>query len=290
MWGFLLEMHWNCLYPKHSTMNCKQLMYQVRETQDIRDSTFKCWWQAIRPIAEQNISLIDKLFVTNYWKSQLKPVGNCSPETLRRRLSLLSGIWNMAIEEEIISTHNFWYRSSKKIKVDRNLEAERLGKEYPVRPYEFYKKYHNDPIFLAIWFHGFRVGEIAGLRNREIIFNNNIPYFQIKDNDIRLIKRGARRDVPIHPEFYPWIGELTTDETRFPGKNWSQKFHEQMELPIGEAAHSLRHNFITRARTALPDQDSMISKLVGHRIQGMTARYGTWTMEDKLKAISKIRR
>jgi len=83
-------------------MNYKQLMESVRETQDIRDSTYKCWWQAIRPIADVPVSATDKMFVTRYWKSQLQPIGNCSPETLRRRLSLLSGIWAMANEEEIL--------------------------------------------------------------------------------------------------------------------------------------------------------------------------------------------
>tara|TARA_R110002020_G_scaffold473806_1_gene703632 strand:- start:83 stop:898 length:816 start_codon:yes stop_codon:yes gene_type:complete len=270
-------------------MNCKQLMDLVRETQDIRDSTLKCWWQAIRPIADMDVAEIDKLLVNKYWKSQLKPVGNCSPETLRRRLSLLSGIWNMAIEEEIIESNNVWYYSSRKIKVNRVLKDERYGKEYPIRPFEFYKQYHDDPIFLAIMLHGFRVGEIGGLLNREIVFNSDIPYFDIKDNENRLIKRGAKRQVPIHPEFYPWISKLKTDYSKFPGKNWSQKFNEELNLPKGEAAHSLRHSFITRARTALPDQDSMISKLVGHRVAGMTARYGTWTLKDKFKAISKVR-
>ena len=270
-------------------MNYKELMECVRETQDIRDSTYKCWWQAIRPIADVDVSMTDKMFVTRYWKSQLKPIGKCSPETLRRRLSLLSGIWNMANEEDIIDSQNYWLHSSKKIKVNRDMQAERMGKEYPVRPFDFYKPYHQDPIFLAIWYHGFRIGEIAGLLNREIVFRSEIPYFQVTNNKNRLVKPLATRQVPIHPEFYPWVGMLTTDFTRYPGKNWSEKFNDVMGLPQGEAAHSLRHNWSTRARSA-GLQDSMISKLMGHKVAGMTARYGTWTIQDKFEAIKKIRR
>jgi len=121
------------------------------------------------------------------------------------------------------------------------------------------------------------------------VFKNDIPYFQVKNNDNRLIKPLATRQVPIHPEFYPWVGLLTTDFTRYPGKNWSERFHEVMKLPPGEAAHSIRHNWSTRARSA-GLQDSMISKLMGHKVAGMTARYGTWTLEDKFKAIKSIRR
>ena len=122
---------------------------------------------------------------------------------------------------------------------------------------------------------------------QEIRFDNQVPYFKIKNNSLRLIKPGSRRDVPIHPDFYQYVEHLRTDDSQTPGKNWSQMFNERLALPKGEAAHSLRHNFITRCRSA-ELQDSMISKLVGHKINGMTARYGTWTLEDKLKAIRQV--
>lgn len=267
-------------------MKVSQLLLRVRDEQDIRDSTFKCWLKAAKPIADVEVNDIDRATVTRYWQSQLKPIGPLSPETLRRRLSLLTGIWNMATEDEIIDVPNYWSKASKKIKIDKDYH--RLGKEYLVRPFSFYQRYQADPIFLAIWFHGFRIGEIAGLLPQEIRFDNQVPYFKIKDNSVRYVKRGARRDVPIHPEFYPYVEQLRTDYNENPGKSWSQMFSERLNLPKGEAAHSLRHNFITRCRSA-ELQDSMISKLVGHKINGMTARYGTWTLEDKLKAIRQVR-
>ena len=267
-------------------MKVSQLLTEVRETQEIRESTFKCWLKAAKPLADFDVNDVDRTTVTRYWKSQLKPIGTLSPATLRRRLSLLTGIWNMALEDEIIDTPNYWLNASKKIKV--NDEYSKYGKEYEVRPFSFYKGYTRDPIFLAIWYHGFRIGEIAGLLPQDIRFDNQIPYFRIRDNSNRLIKPGAKRDVPIHPEFYLHVDRLRTDYSQYPGKNWSQMFSERLQLPKGEAAHSLRHNFITRCRTA-ELQDSMISKLVGHKINGMTARYGSWTLENKLSAIRQVR-
>ena len=143
-------------------MKVSQLLTNVRDMQDIRESTWKCWLKAAKPIAEVEVKDIDRLTVNRYWKSQLKPIGTLSPETLRRRLSLLTGIWNMAIEDELIDTPNYWTKASKKIKIVKDYD--KYGKEYPVRSFSFYKRYHADPIFLAIWFHGFRIGEIAGLR------------------------------------------------------------------------------------------------------------------------------
>ena len=61
---------------------------------------------------------------------------------------------------------------------------------------------------------------------------------------------------------------------------------EKFDLPLGEAAHSFRHNFISRARDAI-ESDSMISKLVGHRPAGIKGRYGTWTLVTKHAAIDK---
>ena len=268
-------------------MKVLELANEVRDCVDIRESTFKCWLKAVKPLAEVEVADIDRATVNRYWKSQLQPIGPLSPETLKRRLSLLAGIWNTAIEEELIDTPNVWIKSSRKIKTIK--EYSKDGKEYPVRPFSFYQGYEQDPIFLAIWFHGFRVGEIAGLLPNEIRFDNQIPYFKIQNNRVRTVKPGALREVPIHPEFYPYVERLRTDHSRHPGKNWSQMFSERLGTPKGEAAHSLRHNFITRCRTA-EMQDSMISKLVGHKVKGMTARYGIWTLEDKFKAIKQVRR
>tara|TARA_Y100000289_G_scaffold57808_1_gene62518 strand:+ start:1453 stop:2262 length:810 start_codon:yes stop_codon:yes gene_type:complete len=268
-------------------MKVNQLIDEVRDNIIIRESTFSCWKKAAKPIGEFDVDSIDKSVVNMYWKTQMKPIGPVSPETVRRRLSLLAGIWNTALEEEIIEGRNPWLGASKKIR--SNVTYSKFGKEYPVRPFSFYQGLENDPIFNAIWLHGFRIGEIAGLLPEDICFNNQIPYFKIRDNKVRLVKPGSTREVPIHPAYYSFVSQLKTDYSRHPGKNWSQKqLSERFDLPSGEAAHSLRHNFISRARDVL-ESDSMISKLVGHRPAGMTGRYGTWTLEAKYEAIKKIR-
>ena len=267
-------------------MKISEFILAVRDEVIIRDSTFKCWQKAAKPIADFALNTIDKSVVSMYWKTQLKPIGPCAPQTVRRRLSLLAGIWNIALEEGMVE-FNPWLKASKKIKVDQ--EYSKYGKEYPVRPFSFYRGLEMDPIFNAIWLHGFRIGEIAGLLPEDICFNNQIPYFKIRDNHVRKIKPGSKREVPIHPAYYSFVSQLKTDYSRHPGKTWSQKqLSERYDLPSGEAAHSLRHNFISRARDVL-ESDSMISKLVGHRPAGMTGRYGTWTLEAKYEAIKKIR-
>jgi hypothetical protein len=85
-------------------MKVQNLLDAVRETTHVRDSTFKCWRTAAKPIEDILVTDVNKSLVNRYWRSQLTPIGNCSPETVRRRLSLLSGIWAMAIEEELIDT------------------------------------------------------------------------------------------------------------------------------------------------------------------------------------------
>jgi len=267
-------------------MKVSELIQEVRECIVIRDSTWKCWLKAAKPIATMDVADIDRRMARTYWKTQLKPVGTLSKDTCRRRLSLLAGIWNQAIEEDIIDTPNYWYGESRKI--PKGNEYSKYGKEYPVRPFSRYQELHQDPFFMAIWLHGFRVGEICGMVHRDIRFDNDIPYFDIRDNINRLIKPGSQREVPMHPLFYPHLSNLESQLGTVTGKNWSQKrMSEKLDLPTGEAAHSLRHNFITRCRDA-DLQDSVISKLVGHRVTGMTAKYGTWTLEKKYKAIQQV--
>ena len=267
-------------------MKVSELAKEVHDAISIRESTWKCWLKAVKPIAEIEVESVDKKLVKSYWKSQLKPHGPLCKETCRRRLSLLAGIWSRGVKENIISVPNYWYKESECL--PQGIVYSKYGKEYPVREASYYGKRQHDPFFMAIWLHGFRIGELAGLKTSEIVFNSSIPYFDIKDNSNREIKPGSARHVPIHPIYFDYLDSLQLKLGTVTGKSWSDNFHRDCELPKGEAAHSLRHNFISRCRSA-ELEDSMISKLVGHRPAGMTGRYGSWTLNAKYAAISKVK-
>ena len=268
-----------------TAMKVSELLPLVREFKDITDSTYKCWLKAARPINDCSTDELTPLFVTKYWKSQLQPNGSCSKATLARRLTLLSGIWALAFKKELIPEgKNYWYKSTS----DLNYKPDQEDR-YPHRHWDFYKKYHDDPIFLGLWYHGMRIGELCGLMPSEIVFSTQIPYFDIKNNSIRNVKPGSKRQIPIHPSFYNVAACLETDTKSSPGKHWSDTFHTRLNLPTGEASHSIRHRFHSTLRS-LEIPDALLDRIVGHRRKSMSDKYGIWTMEHKLKWISKINR
>ena len=55
--------------------------------------------------------------------------------------------------------------------------------------FDDYLAFHNDPLFLGYWYHGFRLGALAGITADEIHLDTPIPYFDIKHNHVRPPKK-----------------------------------------------------------------------------------------------------
>ena len=271
-------------------MKVSELLPKARRVKAIRDSTFEAWRKAARPINEDDVDSIGENEVDDYifdnlnttgWQVKYKVCNN----TMIRRLHLLSGIWNRAINKGIISCTNPWRGKAAQVE-------EMPEKDYEYRDFDFYKLYHDDPIFLAIWYHGFRRAEICGLKQSEIKWESGLQYFYMRDNELRKIKRCSKkrspyRKVPVHPEFAPWVDKLETDWSKDPGKTWSTNFHNRLDLDYGEAAHSIRHNFITRCRSVRMGED-YIAQIVGHEPLGMTSRYGNFLLDDVYDEICRV--
>jgi integrase len=233
----------------------------------VRQTTWKNWMKAIKPIADTDVSQIDKYFAKRYVFEQSQKL---SQGTVRARVGTLSGIWNRAIEQELVAV-NPWFKSGKKLKASR--------KHHEFREWDFYERYHNDPLFLLLWYHGFRVGEIAGIQKQDVKWDAKIPYFNLVHykNGRQLKNDASIRQVPIHPACQSFVRDLKYPLSRDingPGRSWSETFKANLGLPNGESAHSLRHNFTSRLR-ALHPNPAVEARLLGHTFPNMTARYGT---------------
>ena len=55
-----------------------------------------------------------------------------------------------------ILSSNPWHRAGSDLKQSESHQ--------PFREWDFYEMHHGDPLFNLMWFHGFRVGEIAGIK------------------------------------------------------------------------------------------------------------------------------
>ena len=260
-------------------MNVYQLADYAHRLKPIEPGTYKLWLNAVDPIGELAVADIDKAQVARYRMERLKPWGNWSPGTLKMRLASLQSIWNVAIGAELLEK-NPWVGSGTDYKKSK--------RKYTQQSWNYFHEFHTDPMFLCIWYHGMRLGEIGGILPEEIILNEEIPYFDLKHNRIRKLKNEESvRQVPIHPACLSIVKHLPPHDTSSsysPGDMWSRRLKRRTGYP----AHSLRHSFINRMRKAGIEY-SIAMRLVGHTPQGTTADYGDVFLEDMAAAIEKLR-
>ena len=237
--------------------------------------------QAIKLIKDVDVSEIDIEFVWDYVDTQSEILNE---GTVKKRIGYLSGIWNRAIKRRILSS-NPWHRAGADLKQSES--------HHPFREWEFYKMYHGDPLFNLLWFHGFRVGEIAGIKQEDVYPDATIPYFNLVhyESPYRRLKNDKSiRQVPIHPACIELVRNMSFPLSRDawgPGKAWSRNFRKNLGLPPGEGAHSLRHNFESRMRATDPNPAAE-ARLLGHTFPNMTARYGTVLPELLFQTLCRI--
>jgi integrase len=130
---------------------------------------------------------------------------------------------------------------------------------------------------------------VAGLDPKNIVTEAEIPYFQFIDQTNRDIKNDpSKRKVPIHPACLPLLPSFRQSKAKRPGLSWSENFGRNMQLPSGDAAHTLRHSFHTRCRDAAIEE-YMIDILTGHAKASTTAQYGKTRLHLLKEAIDKLR-
>lgn len=252
------------------------LAERCRRLKPIQPSTYLAWQKAIKPIKDLPIAEVNHNTTLDYRMTQLKPWGPLAECTLKYRLWTLQSIWNVALEAQYVS-ENPWIGSGKQYTKKR--------RRYILKKFEDYSCFHSDPLFLGFWYHGFRLGELAGILPEEIVTDADIPYFDIKHNSNRRLKNESSiRQVPIHHLFLPYVDQLKTDFRKEPGKVWSTKLRKRM----GHGAHALRHNFISRMRRAGVEY-SIAMAIVGHTPLGETATYGEIYLEDLNNELQKLR-
>jgi len=247
-------------------MFVSELIDVCQSIDPVRPSTLREWHKAIRPIAHMKIEDVTKQEALTYRASQLQPRGPLKGNTLKARIATLKGLWNRALDFELITGENPWHKADRKLKyVNRSPDA---------LPWEFYHQYHDDPIFVFLWYTGARLSEVAGLDPENIVMNTEIPYFNFVHQENRMLKNDdSIRKTPIHPQCFQYIPYFKPSKAKEPGRSWSETFRKNLGLPKFTAAHSLRHSFISRC-CEVGIHERIQDHLIGHAPQTMTARYG----------------
>jgi len=256
-------------------------MFTVQELTDavlaykpVAEATKKGWSYGIRGLENTEVEDIDKRFVVMR-RVHLNSKGY-EQGYVRTLLGYCGTIWSWAKEMDLVKD-NPWEGSLKGL--------DKSEKDYPFLPFEHYKRLHDEPLFMCLWYHGFRVSEIAGIQKEEVILDADIPHFHIKKNAVRGVKnKPSTRKVPIHPACIQLVEHLPHTDNPNAGDYYSR----HMKKICGHSAHGIRHNITTRMRKAGIEY-SIAASILGHRAAGMTAAYGEILLEDKAAQLQKLR-
>lgn len=260
-------------------MKVYELTEKLNKLYKPQPSTYKYWQRSIKPIANLSLQDISDEVVLDY---RVNGLSELSEGTLKTQIGYLKGIWNKARKWKLVKGENPW------LDADDGLSTRRRDPD--LHPWEFYESYHEDPYFICLWFSGMRIGELAGIYPENIHTDVQIPYFDLKHQENRRLKNDESvRKVPIHPACLPYVDRLYLSvDKKGPGCSWSETFKENLGLPKGDGAHSLRHSFTSRMRLAGCDS-TVLDKLLGHAIPSRTAKYGKFPLEILQREILKLR-
>ena len=268
-------------------MNVQQLAEQCRLLTQPRHFTYLNWLKAIKSVAHLPVSEVNKATVLEYRMRHRKPVGTWCDLTFVNNVKTVTGIWNTAIEFELIEGPNPWPLARHKIKLTK-----REQRRHPdVYPYEFYQEFHEHPYFQCMWWGGMRIGEIAAIYKENIVLDAEIPYFNFVHQPNRTLKtESSIRKVPILPVLLPYLPDLRLSKAaRSHGTYFSEQLRKKLSSAKGACIpHTLRHGFRSRMNDVgiiEPIQDA----LLGHEPDTLTGQYGSVTMEMKLAALQKLR-
>ena len=239
--------------------------------------TKRSWDKATKPIQTIKVVDIGDEEALQYLERGMQAL---SESTVKQRIGYLKGIWEKGKRKKIYKGENPW------LDLDDGLEIAR--REPTVHPWEFYEYYHDDPYFVCLWYSGMRIGELAGIYPENIVTNVQIPFFNLKHQPNRRLKNDASvRKVPIHPACLPYVDRLYFSKDRRPGRSWSETFNQNLGLPKGHGAHTLRHSFVSRMR-AVNVHEYWIDRIVGHSKKSETARYGSYDLKSMADELCKL--
>ena len=262
-----------------SQMNVQELLEAVAGYQPIAPATRKGWQYAIRGIEETPVDAIGKRFVV-LRRTKLNTMGY-KQSYVRTQLGYCGSIWQIAMEQMALVDENPWRGSLKGL--------DKGEKDYPYLPLSHYVEagLGNHPIFMGLWYHGFRVNELACISPEELILDHPVPHFKLKSTAIRGIKnRKSMREVPIHPLYL--AGGFLNDFRFTTNPKAGDNFSRWMKTRSGHSAPGIRHNIVTRMRQAGIEY-SIAAAILGHDATGMTSKYGKILLEDKLDQLQKLR-
>lgn len=209
--------------------------------------------------------------------------------TVRLRLNYLAGLFGLAVEEEIFTTNPF-QSVGKRLKTETKSQRSELDLEsleiHKLPPLQ-------QSLFLVLRYTGCRLAEAAGLELQDIDLKQGIITIEPKP-DRPLKTRESHRQIPIHSKLRPVLEDLIRQGDLRP---WKSLYNPKTlrwgggvvwGKLIGCNPHKLRHHAVSCMRSG-GFAETVIGRVVGHRVPGTTASYGTVSTELMRAAVETIK-
>lgn len=210
--------------------------------------------------------------------------------TVKLRLNYLAGLFGLAMEEELFSSNPF-QGVGKRLKTET--KSQQQEEEIDVESLPIHKlKPDQLQLFYVLRYTGCRLAEVAGLELQDIDLEQGIITIEPKP-DRPLKTRESHRQIPIHSKLRPTLEELLKGDPR----PWRHLYNPNTKRwggglvwgrLIGCSPHDFRHLAITCMRSA-SCAETVIGRVVGHKVPGTTASYGTVSMELMRAAVETIK-
>ncbi len=207
--------------------------------------------------------------------------------TIKTRINYIKGLFNLAVEEGVLERNPF-------VGVAKRLSVSQVQREAVDIQYAdscSMKLGSEYLIYQLLRWTGCRLAEILGIEIEDIDLQEGILHIREK-TDRPLKTPHSARVVPIHSHLVHHLEELAAvgnrpfekyydpATTRWGGGiTWSKT--------VGCSPHSLRHHATSSMRSA-GISETVIGSVLGHAVPGMTARYGTVSIDLKRQAIMSI--
>lgn len=139
-------------------------------------------------------------------------------------------------------------------------------------------------LILLSFYSGMRLSEIP---KASIIYDNNIPYFDLTDSKLILKTSSSHRKIPIHKELIPHlevIKEFTYKHLLWLARRVKKRITETIINNENKSLYSLRHSFATEliSKNIHP---AIVSELMGHSQKSLTL--SIYTKQFPLKTLQE---
>jgi len=253
-----------------------------------RPQTVLAWQRAVeelRRFAGVDANYVDRELAQRF-RDHLLDKG-LKISTIKTRINYIKGLFNLAVEEGVLDRNPF-VGVVKRLSVSQppreavdiqyaDSRSMRLGSEYL--------------IYQLLRWTGCRLAEILGIEIDDVDLQEGVLHIREK-TDRPLKTPHSARVVPIHTHLLRPLEELSAA-----GNRPFEKYYDPATTrwgggitwskTVGCSPHSLRHHATSSMRSA-GISETVIGAVLGHAVPGMTARYGTVSIELKRQAITSI--